>query len=210
MINGVFKLIKINTKGIGKNGQRYLTATAVNFFDQVSKEDRENGIKDTFYSLSFFGNKAEFVEKNFKSEDGARRVYLSGELQLRNYMGKQEVTKYLKIEGKKVKATFSVEVEKTSAHVIVDNIRFLDKPNDRAVEVVEENNDDDEIVAEVCDDEDILDETAGEDIEETSNEPVGEHKSISKSKSKTKSKANVESKPAPEEDDEEIEQSDVE
>lgn len=175
-VSGVFKLIGINAKGTAKNGQKYVTCSAVSFFDQKSQEDRENGEKDRFYTLSAFGSTAEFIIKNFKPEAGARRAFIVGDLELKDYTTQQKVSKILKVGGQKVKASFDIDVDKVYASIRIADIRFLDKPNAKASDEIEcevVDGEDDIVECEVCDD--------------TTEEPAGEHKNVTKS-SKSKKK----------------------
>ena len=194
---GVFKLISIGSKGTTKNGQSYVVVNAVNFFDQSTVEERENGAKDRFYSLKAFGSTADFIIKNFKPEAGTRRAMVTGTLELQDYTTQMEVSKIVKVDGKKVRVKFNVDVDKVKAGVVINDIRLLDKPNMKA---------DDEVEAEVVDDEDDV--VEAEVVDDDNDAPAGEHTNVvaeEKKKGKRKKKALPKTLPADDEDDSSIE-----
>lgn len=128
-ITGVFKLISVKNNGVTKNGRKYAHILAVDFFDQPTQEERDNGAKCQFYMIKAFGEKAEFLLKNFNDSNGTRRAFISGSIELGSYTSKQKVTQRIRYNGVEGNCTFDVDVVKTSVDIIVSDVRFLDKPN---------------------------------------------------------------------------------
>ena len=126
---GVFKLISVKANGVSKNGRKYAHILAVEFFDQPTQEERDNGAKCQFYMIKAFGEKAEFLLKNFNDSNGTRRAFISGSIELGSYTSKQKVTQRIRYNGVEGNCTFDVDVVKTSVGIIVNDVRFLDKPN---------------------------------------------------------------------------------
>ena len=129
---GVFKLISVKANGTAKNGRKYVHILAVDFFNQPTEEERNQGVKCQFFMLKAFGDKAEFLLKNFNDANGTRRAFIAGDIQLDTYTSKQKVSKTISFNGQKGKCTFDIDVAKKSVGIIVNDIRFLDKPNAKA------------------------------------------------------------------------------
>lgn len=126
MINGIFKLIRIQREGVTSNGSHYINVLAVDFFGQ-KKEGEDDNKKADFYMLKAYGSTADFVKRNCT---GTRRAFVIGELQVEHYKDTMEVEKKLIFNGQSGHIKFNVEVEKTSLSINVSSIRFLDKPNE--------------------------------------------------------------------------------
>lgn len=138
LTTGVYKIIEVKRTGTTKDGRKYVHCLAVDFFNQG---DKETGKKGQFVTLKAFGSTAEFIERNVNS---IRRAYISGELSVDTYMDKMEVTKTITFNGTKGKVKFNVDVPKTSLSLDVQNIRFLDKPNEKSDEIAMIADDSDE------------------------------------------------------------------
>lgn len=166
-LSGVFKLISVKANGTAKNGRKYVNVLAVDFFNQPTEEERNAGVKCQFFMLKAFGDTANFILRNFNDSNGTRRAFVSGEIQLDTYKTTQPVKKTITHKGQKGTVEFDVEVDRTSVGVIVNDIRFLDKPNAKAssIEFKVDN-----------EEEDIVKFTVTDDSE--TNKPVGEHKNI--------------------------------
>lgn len=170
---GVFKLIEIKRTGetTGKSKTKYIHVLAVDYFNQ-KKEDEDK--KVDFFMIKAFGSTAEFIERNMS---GSRRAFVVGDLEIGHYMEKMAVEKKLTFAGQSGKAKFEVDVEKTSISIIARDVRFLDKPNEKAsIFVPDEESSSDEVVFEVDDQNESTSsngETAGSYTVEVEGKPEG-------------------------------------
>ena len=146
LTSGVFKLIEVKRSGVTADKKKYVHVLAVDFFNQ---NEKDSDVKTNFFILKAFGSTAEFIERNIS---GARRAFVTGELDVTNYMDKMEVSKKLTFNGQSGSVKFKVDVEKTSLSINITNIRFLDKPHDSATTFIADDSDDDEVVFSVEDD----------------------------------------------------------
>ena len=171
--NGVFKLIEIKRTGetAGKNKTKYIHVLAVDFFNQ--KKEGEEGKAD-FFIIKAFGATADFIERNMS---GSRRAFITGDLEIGHYTDKMHVEKKLTFAGPSGKAKFDVDIEKTSISIVARDVRFLDKPNEKAsIFVPDEESSSDEVVFEVDDQNESTssnEETAGSYTVEVEGKPEG-------------------------------------